>query len=154
MYAEFATDPKVQMLSESDQRRYLMLLCMRCSNEAREISGKEVAFILRISDDEAANTKEALTVSGLIYGDWFLSTKLEALPNRPGPHIWGPIRKRIFARDGNVCQYCGDEGEDMECDHVIPLSHGGSHDDSNLTTACQACNRLKGIKSISEWRGE
>ena len=26
MYAEFATDPKVQMLSEADQRRYIMLL--------------------------------------------------------------------------------------------------------------------------------
>ena len=31
-YAEFATDPKVQMLSEQDQRRFIMLLCLRCSN--------------------------------------------------------------------------------------------------------------------------
>ena len=32
MYHELAVDPKVQMLSEIDQRRYLMLLCLRCCN--------------------------------------------------------------------------------------------------------------------------
>ncbi len=30
LYHEFSADPKVQMLSEADQRRYIMLLCMRC----------------------------------------------------------------------------------------------------------------------------
>ena len=33
LYAEFAHDPKVQMLSEVDQRRYIMLLCMRCNGD-------------------------------------------------------------------------------------------------------------------------
>ena len=32
MYAEFAHDPKVQMMLEVMQRRYIMLMCMRCSN--------------------------------------------------------------------------------------------------------------------------
>jgi hypothetical protein len=32
MYSEFAHDPKVQMMTEVMQRRYIMLMCMRCSN--------------------------------------------------------------------------------------------------------------------------
>ena len=32
MYAEFATDPKVQSMSEAMQRRLTMLLCLRCSD--------------------------------------------------------------------------------------------------------------------------
>ena len=32
LYSEFSTDPKVQMMPEALQRRYVMLMCMRCSN--------------------------------------------------------------------------------------------------------------------------
>ena len=52
MYAEFATDPKVQMMSEADQRRFVMLLCLRCSNDDVTLHDDEVAFQLRISNDE------------------------------------------------------------------------------------------------------
>ncbi|MCH8530340.1 MAG: hypothetical protein LAT65_05770 [Saccharospirillum sp.] len=66
MYHEFATDPKVQMLSEADQRRYIMLLCLRCSNEGVTLQDDEVAFQLRISSDEFAQTKATLIEKGLI----------------------------------------------------------------------------------------
>ena len=33
LYSEFATDPKVQMMSESYQRRFIMLLCIRCNGD-------------------------------------------------------------------------------------------------------------------------
>lgn len=66
MYHEFATDPKVQMLSEADQRRYIMLLCLRCSNEGVTLQDEEVAFQLRISSDEFALTKATLIEKGLI----------------------------------------------------------------------------------------
>ena len=66
MYAEFATDPKVQMLSEADQRRYVMLLCMRCGNDGETLHDDEVAFQLRISNAEWAETKATLLAKGLI----------------------------------------------------------------------------------------
>ena len=52
MYAEFATDPKVQMLSEVDQRRYIMLLRLRCGNGDVTFHDDEVAFQLRINSEE------------------------------------------------------------------------------------------------------
>jgi hypothetical protein len=66
MYHEFATDPKVQMLSEQDQRRYVMLLCLRCSNGDETLHETEVAFQLRISDDDWMQTKAVLMDKGLI----------------------------------------------------------------------------------------
>ena len=66
MYAEFATDPKVQMLSEADQRRYMMLLCLRCSNGDVTLHDTEVAFQLRINADEWAATKATLVTRKLV----------------------------------------------------------------------------------------
>lgn len=66
MYAEFANDPKVQMLSEVDQRRYIMLLCMRCGNGDVTFHDDEVAFQLRISSEDWASSKGRLLSKGLI----------------------------------------------------------------------------------------
>ena len=66
LYAEFATDPKVQMLSEIDQRRFVMLLCMRCCNGCVTLRETEVAFQLRVTGDEWATTKANLVDKGLI----------------------------------------------------------------------------------------
>lgn len=66
MYAEFATDPKVQMLSEVEQRRFIMALCLRCSNEHVTLHDEEVAFQLRISNDEWLKTKQVLVAKGLL----------------------------------------------------------------------------------------
>lgn len=68
MYGEFASDPKVQMLSEADQRRYVMLLCIRCNGDVT-LQDEEVAFQLRISNDEWAKTKADLVSRGLIEND-------------------------------------------------------------------------------------
>ena len=66
MYHEFATDPKVQMLSETDQRRYIMLLCLKCCNDDVTLHETEVAFQLRISNEELTATKQRLIEKGLI----------------------------------------------------------------------------------------
>ena len=69
MYAEFASDPKVQMLSECYQRRYMMLLCLRCSNGDVTLQDTEVAFQLRIDVTEWVETKDVLVEKNLINND-------------------------------------------------------------------------------------
>ncbi len=49
---------------------------------------------------------------------------------------------RIFRRDNFRCK-CGSTKE-LTIDHVIPLSKGGTDDDSNLVTMCFPCNLKKG----------
>jgi hypothetical protein len=66
LYHEFSTDPKVQMLSEADQRRYVMILCLRCCNGIETLQDEEVAFQLRISIEEWYETKQRLMQRGLV----------------------------------------------------------------------------------------
>lgn len=55
------------------------------------------------------------------------------------------LRFQILRRDGYTCQYCGKTGKDseLEIDHVIPVSRGGTNDEGNLQVACRDCNRGK-----------
>lgn len=66
LYAEFATDPKVQMLNEADQRRFIMLLCVRCSSGNVTLHDDELAFQMRISVQDWCATKATLVQRGLI----------------------------------------------------------------------------------------
>lgn len=59
--------------------------------------------------------------------------------------IWKRIRLEILSRDGWICAYCGQDA--TEVDHIIPVKHGGTDDEANLTASCIKCNRSKGIKS-------
>lgn len=64
---------------------------------------------------------------------------------------WQRLRSLVFERDNYTCSYCGQRGGKLECDHVHPVSRGGSHDEKNLTTSCKTCNQSKRDKTPEEW---
>lgn len=55
---------------------------------------------------------------------------------------------RVARRDNNTCQICGKIllDREIEIDHIIPYSRGGTSDESNLRVTCLECNRRKGKK--------
>lgn len=61
-------------------------------------------------------------------------------------------RFNVFLRDRWQCQYCGDffRTNDLTFDHVVPRSRGGRTVWTNIVTACQECNILKGNSIPSE----
>lgn len=61
-------------------------------------------------------------------------------------------RQRVFERDNYACVYCGAIGVALECDHVVPVSRGGSNRQDNLATACVMCNRDKRDRTAIEWK--
>ncbi len=63
-------------------------------------------------------------------------------------------RHNIFARDKNTCQYCGKKfpRADLNLDHVIPRSQGGSSSWGNVVCSCHQCNRKKGGKTPEQAR--
>lgn len=77
--------------------------------------------------------------------DWseIIRFKQENKYKRPPIYEWNKTRARIFLRDKNTCFYCGYVGLNIECDHYLPISRGGSNSDDNLVTACKPCNRKK-----------
>ena len=63
-------------------------------------------------------------------------------------------RLAIYLRDGLACCYCGSSLEDgalLTLDHVLPRSKNGTDDTSNLVTACEKCNSVRGNRSVEEW---
>jgi 5-methylcytosine-specific restriction endonuclease McrA len=58
-------------------------------------------------------------------------------------------RANIFARDRNICQYCGKPftRNELSIDHVIPRSYGGKSLWDNVVCCCFNCNRKKGGKT-------
>lgn len=52
----------------------------------------------------------------------------------------------LFARDGNLCLYCGNEfsRHALTRDHVVPVSRGGRDVWENVVCACFHCNSRKG----------
>ena len=55
-------------------------------------------------------------------------------------------RRNIFARDRNMCQFCGKKfaTSELSLDHVVPRSQGGGTSWENLVCCCVACNSRKG----------
>lgn len=65
---------------------------------------------------------------------------------------WEAVRSSVFLRDDYACVYCGSRATPLHCDHVVPVSRGGSDDIGNLATSCAPCNLSKGDKLLEEWR--
>lgn len=72
LYSEFAHDPKIQMLSEAMQRRYVMLMCLRCSETLETLHETEIAFQLRLSEAELIETKQLFIGKNFIDKHWNL----------------------------------------------------------------------------------
>jgi len=55
-------------------------------------------------------------------------------------------RRNIFARDRNLCQFCGKSfpTSELSLDHIIPRSQGGESTWENLVCCCVRCNAKKG----------
>jgi len=51
-------------------------------------------------------------------------------------------KKIVYTRDGGKCQCCG-SSQNLEYDHYMPFSCGGSNDASNIQLLCMSCNRSK-----------
>lgn len=61
-------------------------------------------------------------------------------------------RKNVYLRDRSRCQYCGIKfrSEDLNLDHVIPVSRGGKSTWENVVCSCIPCNKRKGHRLPDE----
>lgn len=65
-------------------------------------------------------------------------------------YISTSFRVSVLHRDGYKCVFCGRNARqvELEVDHIVPFSKGGSNDPSNLQILCFLCNRGKGSRRL------
>ncbi|HEW97085.1 MAG: hypothetical protein DRR16_23190 [Candidatus Parabeggiatoa sp. nov. 3] len=58
------------------------------------------------------------------------------------------VRYTVLHRDHYQCVACGRKAAqvELEIDHIVPVSKGGTNDLNNLQTLCKECNRGKAAR--------
>jgi len=66
-------------------------------------------------------------------------------------YISRQLRQKVIADAQNRCGYCLTaqhiSGAQMHIEHILPLSRGGTSDESNLWLSCAWCNSFKGAQT-------
>ena len=64
-------------------------------------------------------------------------------------HAPGLTNALLFARDRQVCAYCGERflNRDLSRDHIHPVARGGRDIWTNTVTSCRRCNTKKGSRT-------
>lgn len=68
-------------------------------------------------------------------------------------NISAVVRRRVDRKDDMHCQICNQHirDNDVNYDHIIPWSLGGSSDESNIRLLCSTCNKKRGNKYQEEY---
>ena len=66
----------------------------------------------------------------------------ETGPTQRSRRISENVRHEVWRRDQGRCSECGSQ-ENIEYDHIIPFSKGGSNTARNIQLLCEACNAKK-----------
>lgn len=72
LYYEFAHDPKIQIMSETLQRRFVMLMCIQTEGLLPGLSDREVGHVMGLSPKKLNETKQVFLERNLIKNDWTL----------------------------------------------------------------------------------
>jgi 5-methylcytosine-specific restriction endonuclease McrA len=77
-----------------------------------------------------------------------------AVPSRAWRAVPALSNPKLFARDRQVCAYCGGHFrfDELTREHIVPVSRGGVDGWMNCITACRACNGRKGNRLPEEAR--
>ncbi len=138
LYSEFAHDPKVQMLSEAMQRRYVMLMCLRCSETLETLHETEIAFQLRLSAEELDETKKLFISKNFIDKHWNLLN-------------WD---KRQFVSDSStmrVRKYRDKKKQPSNTDETLQKRPSNAIDTEADTDTDKKQNSKRGLRLANDW---
>ncbi len=74
-----------------------------------------------------------------------LYEKMESKNELLNEPISEEVKFTVWRRDRGKCVKCGGK-ENLELDHIIPVSKGGSSTEKNVQILCEKCNREKSVK--------
>jgi HNH endonuclease len=100
-------------------------------------------FVLRGGTQQSTGKRSQIRASSIIAikGRDFMVRRFDQVP--------ALTKEKLFARDRYICAYCAQRfrSEELEMEHIVPSSKGGTDSWTNLVAACRACNSRKGNRT-------
>jgi hypothetical protein len=111
------------------------------SDDVRWEAGTEVA-VFRGGHNSATGVQSKIAVNSIIGTRG--APKINPFDLRPGL-----TNAKLFARDRNVCAYCGGlfHLDELTREHITPFAQNGRDHWMNVVTACKSCNHVKGNRT-------
>jgi hypothetical protein len=143
-------ESEMVLLDVSPNARTIHYQCLHCGKKLRAGAATPLssdANPIRSAFTDLALQYNHITKSAPLMLDFHFSTPLEPLPyekttRTPIPEV---LRGQVWRRDGGRCVNCGSK-ENLQFDHIIPVSRGGATSAQNLQLLCQKCNLAKRAK--------
>lgn len=126
------------------QQLYLLLLDDQINLEEL----KELDFyqqIFNMNADEILKIEETVRDEKILWKERMYGTHTNFSIETRHRNIPESIKKIVWDRDGGKCVLCGST-INLEFDHEIPFSLGGSNRTENIRVLCKDCNRKKSAK--------
>jgi len=108
--------------------------CNGIPGEALVVLNKVHKYAIAYADGQINSTiaRDALAVFGS--NNNFPVFERQSIPD--------DVKMFVWQRDRGCCAKCGNQ-ENLEYDHIIPVSKGGSNTARNIQLLCEKCNRSK-----------
>lgn len=127
---------KQKKIDEEKRQQEKILRLERRDQEYKERIKRELLEKERKMELESEAIKE-LVADGKLTIDHFKEHDRRPIPSH--------IKQAVWKRDKQTCVNCGSQ-KDLEFDHVVPVSMGGSNSLNNIQLLCLKCNRTKSNK--------
>ena len=74
---------------------------------------------------------------------------IEGCQYQQGTLAGNEVRAYLLDKWARTCAYCSKQNIPLQIEHILPRAKGGTDRVSNLTLACEKCNRAKGTQDIA-----
>jgi len=155
---------------QNRERNQLMRMCKSCNAQRQSIYYKKnKQRLLQQKQTYYQENRPLLLVNAQEYRDKNPEKRQDAMKRSyaKNPYLYKATATRYKARKRNAgifkvsvkedkklrnspCFYCGSK-DNIQIDHIVPVSRGGRHSIGNLVAACQKCNTQKNKWFITEW---
>lgn len=143
LYNDLLDDYEFSVLPDAS-KAHLMLIWLLASRSQNQIPYDARWIANKIGATEPVDL-DVLLKSGFL---------IEGVEDEKKVLDWGSryikkeVKDLVWKRDGGKCLACGSRAN-VEYDHIVPVSKGGTSDAENLQLLCSSCNRKKRVRSKS-----